>query len=301
MRAFGKSILFGNDNNKKFTEQDLPGNRREQFIYLIRTRFSRLFGVNLLVFLFALPLIVWQVLCLAYSLSLGEIGVENFGQYFHHLLYYKSSLGLLLSIPAAYGIAGGIYTVRLMSWGEPISLFRTFFKGIRLNLWQFTLFGILYGLFVGVYDAAVALLSFAYSGTDFARVALHFGLILSAVLLISVAAFLIPLCSTYSIRTATAVKSSIGLVGKTMLKTLGVLCISVFPFAVMLAFGNVAVIFIAIALLFVFGFSYVIMVISLYTNSIFDEVINARDYPDYYRRGLSTLRPKDESQGDEDA
>ena len=293
MSTISRNILFGDDENRNFTNFDLPKNRKQQFTYLLKTRFSKLFYVNLLVCLLALPLLIWHILCLTYSFSFGEINADNFGKYFQYILYYKSTLRLLLAIPASYGIVGGLYTIRLISWGEPISLFKTFFKGIKLNIGQFTFLGILYGVFAGIYDAANALLSFVYTGSGVEKTVFHIVMILSAVLLASVAMFLITLCSTYNIKLMSAITNSAILVGKTLIKTLGILCISVLPVGIMLSLGNIYIAILAITILLLFGFSFIIMVIGLYTNGIYDEIINRTDYPDYYRRGLAVLESAD--------
>lgn len=299
MSSIGRKILFGDDKIKKFTNSDLPKNRKQQFLYLVKTRLSKLFYVNLLVCLFAFPLLIWHLMCLSHSFSFGEINAENFNAYLQFVTYYKSSLRLVLAIPASYGIAGGLYVIRRMAWGEPISLLKTFFKGIKLNLLQFSIFGIIYGIFAGIYDSASAILAFIYPSDGIEAVVFRGGMILSVFLFIGVAQFLVTLCSTYSVKTLSAIKNSFILVGKTLPKTMGILCLSVFPFGIMLSIGNVFIDIICIVILLIFGFSYMLTVISLYTNSIYDEFINANDYPDYYRRGLAPreLKCSEETNG----
>ena len=61
------------------------------------------------------------------------------------------------------------------------------------------------------------------------------------------------------------------------------------PIAIIFAIGNIYLDLIAQVILGLCGFSYCIMKISLYTNEFYDEYINVKDYPEYYRKGLASL------------
>ena len=115
------------------------------------------------------------------------------------------------------------------------------------------------------------------------------GLLISAVIMLAISVFLLTLCSTYNIKLTTALKNSIILFVKNIFGTLKILCITILPLAIIFAVGNIYLDLIAQVVLGLFGFSYCIMKISLYTNEFYDEYINIKDYPEFYRKGLASL------------
>ena len=289
MSDLSKKILFGDDDGKDFTNANLPKTRKKQFLYLLKTRLHKLFYINLLVFLFAMPLMLWHTLCLAYSFSFGEITVENIGGYISFLVYYKAIPNVFLTVLAFLGIAGGLHIIRLISWGEPVSLVKTFFRGIRLNIKQFSIIGFIVGIVAALYDFAFTMVSYAGGDSPFVLGMSFCGLLLSAVIMFSISIFLLTLCSTYNIKLTTALKNSIILFVKNIFKTLKTLCITILPLAVIFAIGNIYLDLIAQVILGLFGFSYCILKISLYANEFYDEYINVKDYPEFYRKGLASL------------
>lgn len=296
MSDFSKKILFGDDNGKDFTNANLPATRKKQFLYLIKTRTHKLFYINLLVLLFAIPLMLWHTFCLAYSFSFGEITVENINGYLSFILYYKSIPNIFLMVIAFWGIAGGLHTIRFISWGEPILLPKTFFRGIKLNIKQFSIIGLIVGICTALYDFAFTMVSYAAGDSPFVTGMSFFGLLLSVVIMLSVSVFLLTLCSTYNIKITTALKNAIILFVKNIFSTLKVLCITVLPLAIIFAVGNIYLDLIAQVILGLLGFSYCIMKISLYTNEFYDEYINIKDYPEFYRKGLAPLDEKSYSE-----
>ena len=289
MSDFGRKILFGDDNGRDFTNDSLPRTRKKQFMYLVKTRLHKLFYINLLVLIFAIPLMIWHTLCLAYSFSFGEITAQNIGEYIYFLLYYKSVPNLILTVIAFYGIAGGLHTIRLVSWGEPVSLPRTFLRGIKLNIKQFSTMGFAFGIVTALYDFAFTMLSYSGGDSPFVMGLSSCGLIISAIIVLSIFVFLLTLCSTYNIRLSIALKNSIILFVKNIFATFKILCITVLPPAIIFAIGNIYLDLIAQVILGLGGFSYCIMKISLYTNEYYDEYINVKDYREFYRKGLASL------------
>lgn len=292
MSDLSKKILFGDDDGKDFTNANLPKSRKKQFLYLLKTRFNKLFYINLLVLLFALPLMLWHTLCLTYSFSFGDITAENIGRYMSFIVYYKAIPNVFLTIVAFLGVAGGLHIIRLISWGEPISLIKTFFRGIKLSIRQFTIIGFIAGIVAAIYDFAFTMVSYTAGDSPFVTGMSFCGLLLSAIIMFSISVFLLTLCSTYNIKLTTALKNSIILFVKNIFGTLKTLCITILPIAIIFAVGNIYLDLIAQVVLGLFGFSYCIMKISLYTNEFYDEYINIKDYPEFYRKGLAPLDEK---------
>ena len=59
MSKWFKKFVNGNPDKEDFTSKDLPKTRFDQFIDVIKLRFGGLATVNLLVFLFAIPVMAW--------------------------------------------------------------------------------------------------------------------------------------------------------------------------------------------------------------------------------------------------
>lgn len=292
MGNIGKKLLYGDDNRKEFSELSLPNSRKKQVWYLVLTRTNKLFLVNLLMFLFALPMIIWHILCETYLYTFGDITGENFYEYMQFLIYYDSSLRTILTVPAMLGIAGGLYVIRLMSWGEPVSLGYSFFRGIKLSAKQFTVVGLFTGVFMSLIEISVQFASCLLEGQMLQQSVAYGAILFSGILFSLVIMYLIPMLSTYNIRWLAAIKASVRFAIQFLGKNLRILLATIFPFAIFIVIGSPIFDLIPIGILGIFGFSYVILVIGLYTNQVFDEYINAQDYPEYYRRGLSKIQPE---------
>lgn len=286
MSEFFRKVLYGNERKQDFTEENLPATRREQFFYVIKTRWIKLLTVNFFVLLFFIPLLLWRMICLSYGSSFGEITVENVSGYIEYVVAYKSVPRVVLIGVAALGIAGGFHAVRMIVWGEPIGTLRAFFKGIRYSWMSYFFGGVLYGAFCGVSEVADAIVASGALSDRTISVIAFSGLVISRVLIVSVGMFALALVSNYSMKTLHCIKSSVLLAIQTLFKTLKFLIISLLPSTIWFLLGNIYLEIVGILVLLVCGFVYSLLVWCLYTNSIFDRYINLKSYPDYYRKGL---------------
>lgn len=286
MGEFFRKILYGNERKQDFTEASLPATRREQFFYVIKTRWLKLLTVNFGVMLFFIPLLLWRMICLSYGSSFGELSAENVSAYIQYITSYKSIPRAVLMGVAALGIAGGFHAVRMIVWGEPIGTLRAFFKGIRYSWMPYFLGGVLYGAFCCVSEVADALIASGGFSNRTMSVLAFSGLVISRILIVSVGMFALALVSNYSMNMLHCIKSSILLAVQTLLKTLKFLALGLLPTTIWFMFGNVYLEIAGQFVLLVCGFVYSLLIWCLYTNSIFDRYINLKSYPDYYRKGL---------------
>ncbi len=286
MGEFFRKILYGNERKQDFTEASLPATRREQFSYVIKTRWLKLLTVNFWVMLFFIPLLLWRMICLSYGSSFGELSAENVSAYIQYITSYKSIPRAVLMGVAALGIAGGFHAVRMIVWGEPIGTLRAFFKGIKYSWIPYFLGGVLYGAFCCATEVADAMIASGGLSNRTMSVLAFSGLVISRILLVSVGMFALALVSNYSMNMLHCIKSSILLAIQTLFRTLKFLAISLLPTTIWFMFGNVYLEIAGQFVLLVCGFVYSLLIWCLYTNSIFDRYINLKSYPDYYRKGL---------------
>lgn len=286
MSELFRKVLFGSDRKQDFTEASLPATRREQFLYVIKTRWLKLLTVNLWVLLFFVPVLLWRMICLSYGSSFGELVPENVFRYIQYVVAYKSVPRAAFAGVAALGIAGGFHAVRMIVWGEPVGVTRAFLRGIRYSYRQFFLGGILYGIFSAISEVAEALISGGIISDQMINILAFGSLVISKVLVVSVGMFALALLSNYNMKMLHCIKSSILLAVQTLYKTLKFLLVSLFPTTIWFWTGNIYMEIVGQLILIVCGFVYSILVWCLYTNSVFDRYINLKSYPDYYRKGL---------------
>ena len=286
MGEFFRRVLYGKEQKSDFTDASLPATRREQFAYVIKTRWRKLLAVNLLVFLFSAPLLLWHLLCLSYESSFGNLTTENISAYTQYVIAYKSIPRTIFMGLTGLGLAGGLHAIRMIVWGEPIGAVRAFFRGIKHSYKQFLIGGFFYGIFRMISEVA-KVRTFGIEVLDASmQIVAMAALVLSECFVIIFGMFMMALISNYNIKFAHCIKNSILLTFNTLVKTVLVLCAGLLPIVFWFLGGNIILHLIGIVLLISVGFAYSILVWCLYTNSIFDRYINMKTYPDYYRKGL---------------
>lgn len=286
MSGFFRRVLYGNERKHDFTDANLPATRREQFVYVIKNRWLKLLATNFWVFLFFLPLLLWHLCCLAYEFSFGKVTTENVAGFVEYILAYKSVPAIVCMAVAGIGLAGGIHSIRMIVWGEPIGTVRAFFRGIKYSWGQYLIGSILYGVFCVVAEVAEGMVFCGAISDKMVQIILVGALWASELLIVSLGMFSMALISNYNIKMHVCIKNSVLITISTLFRTIAFLFVSLFPTILWFVVGSVYLEFIGIVLLLLGGFAYSILVWCLYTNGVFDRYINQKDYPDYYRRGL---------------
>lgn len=146
-RGIIKRLVFGKEREDDFTEDDLPANRFKLFAFVMRTRFGIIFRVNLLAALFFLPFMAWDMLSGAYIG--GYIETLTASEYFSNLIYLTLlhyGVNIPLIMLGCVGLAGLLYVIRRICWGQSVKILADFAKGIRQSWKQFLLLGLLTGL-----------------------------------------------------------------------------------------------------------------------------------------------------------
>jgi len=274
-----------NKNNKNdFNQDSLPVNRRELFKKIFVSRFGKLFQINIFTFLFFIPLLLWDMFTNIYKSSLKDLSELT-----QFVLYIKSPLFIVFTLIAFVGIAGAIYYIRRLSWKEPVSLFRTFFEGVKNSIKQFMIFGFVTAIFICLCDLAFTMMINTNLDKTYNIIFIS-SMILAIVLFLSIISYALTLSSLYVMKISTIVKTSVILTIKKMMLNL---FFSIVTYGIILAtfiLNIVYLYFIGIVVLAVIGISYSILVWVIYTNSSYDLYINLKQYPEIYRKGLRPLK-----------
>ena len=282
MSDYFKTKVFSHTKSD-FNINSLPLTRRELYKKIFFTRFGKLFQVNVLCFIFFLPLILWSLFTSIFKTSLTSVGdVVNF------IITIKSPLVILFTMLAFIGLAGGIYYIRKLSWGEPVSLFRTFFTGVKQSYKQFLFFGFIGSFFVVLFDLAISMMIF--SKLSYLDNLLFIALLnLAAILLFSIGSYAVTLSSLYMMKMTTIIKTSIAFTIKKLLNNVLLVLITYMFILFWFLIGIIYLYFLGIVLVGLLGLSYTILTWVLYTNSSYDVYINIKQYPAIYRKGLRPL------------
>lgn len=136
-----------------FTIDDLPKNRWEVFWDCLKERFSLFLAMGLALLVFAIPLIFVTVLSdntlsgLYIAFANGEYAQEELTE----LTQSASSLYSLYFIPCyvflSLGVAGVMFIIRQLVWGEGVFFMPDMWEGIKSNGVLYALIAFLLGLF----------------------------------------------------------------------------------------------------------------------------------------------------------
>lgn len=294
-------LTMGKDNLPDFTPDKLPGTRFQLFKDVFFNRIGALVKINLLVLLFCLPAIAWVVIMhmvkvadgslLPYSGNVG-IGypivneVAALGQQRAFQFDLQTYLVLIPCIMiASIGLSGAFYVMRRLVWGEGVAVGGHFFRGIKMNflpfLWSSLFVGVSLFLVmanIGIYNNMTEI-HIAWRVICIAVSVIQFVLILSMMM------FLTTQAVTYKLKTWALIKNSF-LFSIALLPTnLIILVLSAIPVVLLLVIPTQ----ISIFLMFIFallGFSYIILIWTVYAHWAYDKFINDRVEGAVKNRGM---------------
>ena len=288
MSKFFKRHIYG-DKKEDFSSQSLPSNRKALFSYLIKTRLLRLVYINLLSFVFFIPLIAWLIVSGTYEQSFGDVYSEQvFQTYLYFILYTKAPLMIISYLIAFLGLSGTFYVVRLTCWNVPIKIGKGFLKGMKQSWMPFIVYGLFIGVYLSVFEVAY-LLIFIGQYEIYLTIFLLSSLIISMVLILSIIIFSMTLSATYNIKLISALKSGFKLTIRYFIKNIAIFLIAFTPSIIWFLLGNIWFLLIGTIIAMIFGVIYPVLIIHLYTNSLFDYYINKDQYQDYFRKGLAPI------------
>lgn len=293
-KGFIARMIEGPERSESYARSTLPTNRWELGWDVFKTNKGKLFGLNLLTLLCALPLIALFVM--RYMLKTVDIAIYPFTQNIG-LGYpvYPSTGGLeaqlALSVNVEFfkyviigvvflaaGISGGFYVMRNMVWAEGVMVAADFWKGIKQNY-----FVVFFSLLFYTVIMALSVISLNMSSVLLATGNGIRWLMIAAQIFTYLVMSIATLMVLYMITLGVTYKLSFG----KLLRNSFILSIALIPtnifFAVfsavwflLLYFGTFMplILIIALILVIVWGVSLFMLVWTNYSQWVFDTYIN---------------------------
>lgn len=308
-------LTMGKDNLPDFTPDKLPGTRFQLFKDVFFNRFGALVKINLLVLLFCLPAIAWVVIMqmikqmdgslLPYSGNIGAgigIPVTDVIALGRQRAFQFDIQTYLILIPcimvASIGLSGAFYVMRRLVWGEGTSVAGHFFRGIKMNflpfLWSSLFAGISLFLVmanIGIYNNMTEI-HIAWRIVGIAVSVIQF------VLLLSMMIFLTTQAVTYKLKTWALIKNSFLFAIALLPTNLIMLILSAIPVVLVMILPSFLSVF-GLLLFALFGFSYIILLWTVYAHWAYDKFVNDRVEGAVKNRGMYKKTEADEKAAQE--
>ncbi len=296
--GFINRLIMGKEKSEEFARASLPTNRWQLFWDIFKSCFWKLVLVNILVILFALPLILFIVFKKVSATNFGM--VYPFSQGFGVGYLAPSSIAgyreqAILSINVIYnllfpavgvfmaiGISGAMYVLRNMVWTEGVFVANDFWKGIKQNFLQICVICIIYSMILYLCFASFSVLDVALATNEIKEwltILIKCLIIVGMVLVSFIALHMITFSVNYKLRFRDLIKNgflfTICLIPHNIFMGIGCSLPLVIGILLITKVGGLLAVVGALILLF-FGFSIPFLIWTDYTQWGFDTFINSK-------------------------
>lgn len=280
--------LFGN-STVDFNDSFLPKTRKEQFKYIFKNNWLKLFYLNVLIFLFFIPAIIYYfVSTINYSNLISTMtDAEVYSKLFSLNLMRYLILSLLFML-GFVGLAGGSYIIRKMIFDDVVNLRKDFLKGIKNSYKQFLLLGFLFGMTLFAFDYSEQYIILSKMA-PLLQIILVFMILVVFILLVIAIMYMLNLSNLYVMSNFAIIKSGLLLTFKNLFKNLGVGIVAFVPVFIWILLPGITLKLISVFILSIIGIVYILLLFSLLSMYSFDRYINPIQYPDFVRKGLSKV------------
>lgn len=309
-KGFIARMIEGPERAEGYARSTLPGNRWELGWDVFKTNTGKLVGLNLLTFLFFIPLFAivflryMQVLYLAsespFSQNIGlgypalpsSVGLSE-SIYLSANLYTLAFLPIAAAI-ASVGISGLMYVMRNMVWAEGVSVGSDFWAGVKKNYVTVLLTSLAYSVIMFLIVMSVSYVNYANAAGEG-----HWLLTVSNVMSY-IMAVLFTIMYMYSLTLGVTYKLKFTqLIRNSFIMTIALIPTNIFfaAFALisvaLLFLGNFFMTF-GIVILLLLGFSIFALVWTDYNQWTFDKFINDRVPGAVKNRGIYSKNASEE-------
>jgi len=290
-----------NDTKKKdkvdedFDESLLPKTRREQFKYLLKTKFSKTIATGGLMALFAIPSLIISIIKIYYMsgiMSSYDPNVEE--EFMKMILAMRNTLLIFDSIQIlglmifAIGVAGAMKVIKQICFDEVLFIKKDFFQGIKENAKHYILISLLISPIILIFNFLMHTGTLTNNQT--LKIALVIFIGLYGFTIIPILTMMISSISVYQNTFSGHFKNSAVIVLKhyfpyvlfSFIFIAGIIIIYVLANVV----SNGGIYIPVVALIILYLLPLFLIANELYSLSRFDLYIN-KDYPSIYRKGLS--------------
>lgn len=295
MGLFDKLVKGGYKNERR--EKLFPETRKEVFFQLFKYHKRTLASVSLMCALFALPTVVTLLLSLLYKTNLPKLVERGLAQLpaaeteelailYENLRMDRlaASVLFLTNILLFCGLGGGIRVVQLAVWGENISFFYDFGRGIKSNFKYFAGVALIFGL--SYFFATFVITYYAVADTYAAVRAISIAIaILQFVFVAGCTVIALPHINVYDLSFFKTLKNSAIIFIASFPANAGLMILTVLPFALFLIPSQITGYIATLLAVFVFPAT-ALTVWVLRTNAFFDRYLNRGESAGAYKKGL---------------
>lgn len=254
---------------------NLPSTRREQFKEILRYRFLDIILVSLTISLFLIPNILFNIFLLDNDIFSSEYLINV-------VIIYLLKIPLFIIF--GYGISGGMYFIKRLTFGLGASVRKDFFVGIRQNYKQFTIIYAFLGLIYFFIKVNSSILNY-YNKDSIFNIVLIGIFYVFYILVIIVSFFMQTQAVLYNASLKQLLSNSIKFTIAKILPNLGIFLLIMFPFIIIELLSNYIILYISLCFYGLFYFGISLLILNMYTNNIYDKTIN-QNYKEMIRKGL---------------
>lgn len=314
-QGFFNRLIMGSDNMPDFTPAQLPKTRWGLFADVFKNKLFEIFKLSLWGDLFLLPLVVFFIfnfintraynIYIPYDANIGigfplETDAIIRGKSFAFTSEFQSLLIMIPLIVVLFlGMAGALYVMRRLVWGEPVTVTRHFFKGIKDNWKCAVVTGLLFSM-----SLFIMMFSFLIFGmldnAGFINILMIIIAVIQLILVCGVALFAMTQSVTYKMKIKQILSNGFVFGFALVAQNVFFLFIAFFPviipeilalFSASTRFTIAPIFYILYAILGV-GFS--MLVLTVYSQYAFDKYLNDRVEGAKKNRGMYVMTPEEE-------
>ncbi len=286
-------LIMGSEKSEGYARASLPSNRWELFWDIFKSRFGKLFLINLLIILFCLPTLAMFMFRYMAIVNYGVMYPfsQGFGVGYGALpsilganetINFTVNLTTYIFAPlafciAAVGIAGAVYVIRNMVWTEGIFVANDFWYGIKKNFKQFITITFIYSIVFYLTILTISLCDKTIAGQPDNQWIYSVIKVLSYIILITFSVMtlhMFVMSATYTLKLRQLLKNSFIFTFALLPNNALFIALGLIPFLLILLDGIFMVIGVFMAL--IFGFSLFLLIWVNYSQWAYDKFINDR-------------------------
>ena len=266
-------------NKNDFLVTDLPSNRKELFFDILKNQWRNLLILSLIFLLLFLPLVISRYYNLIIINDIINSGSDDAGA-----LVFNFSIGynfvvfiILIVVGIFYGGIARIY--KKLAFNEGFFLGADFVKGIKENFKDFIFFFALYGFLNLIIETLC--INFLLENNYL----YYFFKVINYATLLPIFGICLSLGSIYTDSVFKKIKVACRIYIKYLFKILLMLAVFILPLALLLINSTSIQLFVPLVYtILYFPLAYLVFILLL--NSIFDEVINKKNFPNLVGKGM---------------
>ena len=263
-----------------YSKAMLPRTRKAQFLDCFKMNYLLLLKCGLMFFAFALPLIAFSIFMDFYYMSIIEHATEAVEQTKLVFFYFYNGGVVLLLLPVVLGLCGVMHILKNFIWEEGIFFVADFGTGIKENAGKSIVFYLI--------CAVLYLLSYFIYSMFTVPIVSYAPLFIFAFIIFPIFLWVLFLNNTYTSHFAQLLRNGTFFYVKSLGWSLLASLMCFVPIALLyVPFYFIWLKYVFLVMFFVFIFPIVVLIMTLYCNSKFDEYINKESYPDHYLKGLN--------------